>query len=100
MTFEDHFSGHADAYVQYRPRYPEELFAWLASVSRKNALAWDAGTGNGQVAVALANHFERVIATDASAGQLAQAMPHKGVEYRNEPVDRGSRSEERSVGKE
>ncbi len=90
MTFEDHFSGHADAYVQHRPRYPDELFAWLASVSREHSLAWDAGTGNGQVAVALADHFERVIATDASGEQLAQAMTHDLVEYRNEPVDRAS----------
>jgi SAM-dependent methyltransferase len=88
--YEDHFSGHADAYARHRPRYPDELFAWLASVSPSRALAWDAGTGNGQVAVALAEHFDRVVATDASSDQLAHAVRHERVEYRNEPADRGS----------
>ena len=90
MQFEDHFSSHADAYAQHRPRYPDALFAWLASVSPARALAWDAGTGNGQVAVALAAHFDRVIATDASAEQLAHAIPHERVEYRHEPAGRSS----------
>jgi len=90
MTFEDHYSGHADAYAKYRPHYPDALFAWLASVSPGRELAWDAGTGSGQVAVALANHVNRVVATDASSDQLARAAPHERVEYRNEPADRGS----------
>jgi SAM-dependent methyltransferase len=90
MTFEDHYSGHADAYARHRPRYPEELFAWLASVIPGRALAWDAGTGNGQVAVALTEHVDRVVATDASADQLAHAEAHERVEYRNEPADRVS----------
>lgn len=90
MAYEDHFSGHAGAYAQHRPRYPDALFAWLASVSPGRELAWDAGTGNGQVAVALAGHFHRVVATDASSDQLAHAVPHERVDYRNEPSDRGS----------
>jgi ubiquinone/menaquinone biosynthesis C-methylase UbiE len=92
MTYEDHFSAHANAYAQHRPRYPDELFAWLASVSPAGALAWDAGTGNGQVAVALADHFDHVVATDASSDQLAHAVRHERVEYRNETADRGSLS--------
>jgi SAM-dependent methyltransferase len=90
MTYEDHFSGHAGAYARHRPRYPDALFAWLASVSPGRALAWDAGTGNGQVAVALAGHIDHVVATDASSDQLAHAVPHERVEYRNEPADHGS----------
>jgi len=85
--FEDHYSGHADAYARYRPRYPDELFAWLASVILGRALAWDAGTGNGQVAIALTRHLDRVVATDASADQLARAEAHERVAYRNEPAD-------------
>jgi len=90
MTFQDHYSGHADAYARHRPRYPDELFAWLASVSPGRELAWDAGTGSGQAAVALAGHVDRVVATDASSDQLARAAPHERVEYRNEPTDRAS----------
>lgn len=90
MAYEDHYSGHADAYARHRPRYPDALFAWLASVVTGHALAWDVGTGNGQVAVALADHFERVVATDASASQLARAATSERVVYRNEQADRGS----------
>ncbi|MDP9194373.1 MAG: class I SAM-dependent methyltransferase [Acidobacteriota bacterium] len=90
MTYEDHFSGHAHAYARHRPRYPDELFSWLASQSPERALAWDAGTGNGQVAIAVAELFERVVATDASADQLAHAIEHPRVEYRNESADHGS----------
>ena len=45
-------------------------------------LAWDCATGNGQAARGIASYFERVIATDASAGQIAHAMPVSNVEYR------------------
>lgn len=90
MTFEDHFSGHAEAYARHRPRYPDALFAWLASLVPGRELAWDVGTGNGQVAVALADHFARVVATDASAEQLALAIAHERVTYRNAPADRVS----------
>ena len=88
--FEDHYSGHADAYARHRPRYPDALFAWLASVVPEHELAWDAGTGNGQVGIALAQHFDRVIGTDASADQLAHAAAHERVRYRHEPSDRVS----------
>ena len=90
MTFQDHYSGHADAYARHRPRYPDALFAWLASLTAGRALAWDAGTGSGQVAVALAAHFDRVLATDASADQLAHAAVHERIAYRHEPADRVS----------
>jgi len=58
------------------------LFAYLASIAPARHLAWDCGTGNGQAAVGLAQHFERVVATDASAEQIELAMLHPRVEYR------------------
>lgn len=79
--FADHFSGHASAYAVYRPRYPAALFDWLASVSPGAELAWDAGTGNGQVAHSLVTRFARVVATDPSAQQLAHAVPHPRIKY-------------------
>jgi hypothetical protein len=90
MGFQDHFSAQADAYALHRPRYPDALFAWLASLVPDARLAWDAGTGSGQVAVGLAAVAEQVVATDASAGQLARAGHHERVTYRNEPSDRVS----------
>lgn len=80
--FADHFSAAAPAYAVFRPRYPEALFLWLASICPRHLLAWDAGTGSGQAAVMLARHFRDVIATDASASQLAHAEPHPRVLYR------------------
>lgn len=80
-TFRDHFSDAAAGYAAYRPRYPAELFAWLASHSAHTDLAWDVGTGSGQAAVALAEHFTRVLATDASMAQLEQAERHPRVVY-------------------
>lgn len=85
--FEDHFSEQASAYASYRPQYPGELFAYLASVSPGHRLAWDCGTGNGQAAYALVKHFDHVIATDASADQIAQAIPHERIEFRVEPAE-------------
>lgn len=75
------FSGHAAAYASFRPRYPLALYDWLARQSPGTAFAWDAGTGNGQVAVGLATRFARVVATDPSEEQLAQAEPHPRVTY-------------------
>jgi SAM-dependent methyltransferase len=80
--FKDHFSAHAADYAKYRPRYPKELFRWLASIGPARELAWDCATGSGQAAIELAEVFERVIATDASEKQIANAEQHSRVEYR------------------
>jgi SAM-dependent methyltransferase len=80
--FSDHFSDVSGAYAEYRPRYPDALFEWLADLAPSRALAWDCATGSGQAAVALASRFERVIATDASAEQIAAATRNPRVEYR------------------
>lgn len=85
--FRDHFSAVAAGYAQSRPRYPDALFAWLATLVRRHELAWDAGTGNGQAATGLAAHFAGVIATDASAAQISRAEPHPVVTYRVGPVE-------------
>ncbi len=80
--FEDHFSRRAGTYVRYRPTYPEELYSYLASISPHRELAWDCGTGNGQAALGLADHFDRVVATDASQEQIALAHPDDRITYR------------------
>lgn len=82
MNFQDHFSKQADIYLKARPSYPEELFLYLKSISPANDLCWDCATGNGQAAVSLAPHFKKVIATDGSAKQIANAIPVQNVEYR------------------
>ena len=81
MRFNDHFSSHAAGYAKSRPTYPAALFAELAAMAPDRALAWDAGSGNGQAAVALADHFARVVASEPSAEQLAQQIIHPKVTY-------------------
>ncbi len=83
----DHFSTIAEGYARYRPTYPPELFAWLAGLPERPRVAWDVATGNGQAAVALAAHFERVEATDHSAAQIARAVAHPRVAYRVAPAE-------------
>ena len=78
----------AAEYARGRPRYPEELFTWLASRVRRRELAWDCGTGNGQAALGLAPHFQQVVATDLSAEQLRHAARHPGIHYRVAPAER------------
>ncbi len=85
--FEDYFSARAGDYARYRPHYPHELFGYLASIAPGHQLAWDCGTGNGQAARELVQHFSRVIATDASSEQVAHAIPHERIEYRVEPAE-------------
>jgi SAM-dependent methyltransferase len=82
MSFADHFSAVAARYAAYRPRYPVELVDALASLTDDTGTAWDAGCGNGQLSVALAERFRRVIATDPAQAQLDAAAPHPRVEYR------------------
>lgn len=85
--FKDHFSGHAADYRQFRPTYPMELFAFLASAALGRELAWDCGAGSGQAAVPLAEHFTKVFATDASAEQVKNAETHPKVEYAVAPAE-------------
>src|SRR5512139_937571 len=86
-TFEDHFSKQSQLYAQYRPHYPDEIYAYLASLAPGRSLAWDCGTGNGQAAIGLAKHFDRVHATDASAEQISLAYRHEKVAYCVEPAE-------------
>jgi SAM-dependent methyltransferase len=58
------------------------LFRWLGSIAPNRESAWDCATGSGQAAVELAEVFGRVVATDASEKQVANAEPHSRVEYR------------------
>jgi SAM-dependent methyltransferase len=81
-TFRDNFSKQAAEYAKFRPHYPEALFRYLADLCKQRNNAWDCGTGNGQCAIALADFFDQVIATDASQKQLDNATPHPRVQYR------------------
>lgn len=81
MSFKDHFSTQALSYAKARPTYPAALFEWLAAQCPLRERAWDAGCGNGQATLSWAAWFDHVYATDPSAAQIANALPHPGVRY-------------------
>lgn len=92
--FKDHFSDKAAAYGRYRPHYPPSLFQALARRCAAREAAWDCGCGNGQAAVALADHFARVFATDASAEQIDNAFAHPQVAYSVAPAEQSGLEDE------
>jgi SAM-dependent methyltransferase len=81
MSFKDHFSRQSAGYRRYRPGYPPELFEFVAARARDRRFALDCATGSGQAAVALARHFDTVLAVDGSTRQLASAREHERVHY-------------------
>lgn len=90
MKFKDHFSKQAREYGKFRPQYPRELFAFVAANSPNDQLALDCATGTGQAAILLAERFRKVIAIDASAAQILNALPNERVEYQVEPAEETS----------
>lgn len=79
--FADHFSRDPVAYARFRPGYPPELFAWLATLPARRSVAWDCGTGTGQAAALLTAHFDLVVGSDPSRAQLAAADRSSGARY-------------------
>lgn len=77
----DNFSSNSAQYAQFRPDYPPELYQYLCTRVKNFDCAWDCGTGNGQVALVLAERFKSVNASDLSAAQIEQALPHPRVHY-------------------
>jgi SAM-dependent methyltransferase len=82
IDFKDHFSRLAATYASFRPRYPAALFDYLAATCRQHERAWDCACGSGQATLDLAARFAAVVATDASAAQLATAPAQANVQYR------------------
>ncbi len=77
----NHFSKQSELYRQFRPTYPQALFAYLTSLTNTHQTAWDCATGNGQVAGALARNFDTVVATDVSLNQIKNAVVKPNIAY-------------------
>ena len=89
-NFKDNFSKQADIYAKYRPLYPDNLYSFLASLTKEHKLVWDCGTGNGQAAIGLAEHYEQVMATDPSEKQIKHCLAHPKVKYLVEAAENNS----------
>lgn len=77
----DLFSKQSTQYAIFRPRYPEVMYHHLYQLVTNFETAWDCGTGNGQVAAALAEKFKQVYATDISPKQLEHAIQKENIVY-------------------
>lgn len=65
-----------------QPTCPAELAAFLAASSPRRSCVLDCGCGSGQLSLLLAEHFEHVVAIDASTDEIADAIPHPLVTFR------------------
>jgi len=88
QSFHDHFSAFAARYAEFRPRYPAALFDYLPTLVPRTAAVWDCACGNGQATVDLAERFQQVVATDASAEQISSAARKPNIEYRVASAER------------
>ncbi len=77
----DLFSKQAQTYASFRPTYPDSLYQFLFSITKQFHNAWDCATGNGQVAIKLADQFEQVQATDLSSKQIEYAVRKDNIHY-------------------
>lgn len=84
------FDKQAEVYLDARPNYPAQWYSMLADRTLFHSLAWDVGTGNGQAAISVAEHYDKVIGTDVSEPQLKCAMPHTRVHYIQTPLSLSS----------
>lgn len=82
-----HFQAGGAGYAAFRPSYPPEIAEVLAERAPARRLAVDVGCGTGQLSVLLAESFERVLACDVSASQLAAATPHPRIDYAEAPAE-------------
>jgi ubiquinone/menaquinone biosynthesis C-methylase UbiE len=92
--FHDHFSNVAKRYADFRPHYPGALFDYLTTLVPRDSVVWDCAAGSGQATVDLAARFDKVIATDASAEQIASAPRLGNVEYRVALAEQSGLSDE------
>lgn len=83
----DNFSTQSDDYAKFRPVYSQKLIDFLLSLTESHKTCWDCGTGNGQLAVALSETFQKVCATDISENQLNNAAQRANIEYSKQPAE-------------
>ena len=77
----DRFSNQSDYYKKYRPEYPVEFIDEIVSLVKNRGVAWDCGTGTGQVAKIISGSFKNVFATDISDNQISKAAEGSNIKY-------------------
>ena len=77
----DNVSTQSGLYSKFRPGYPQKVYDFLLPLVPERNVAWDCGTGNGQVALKLSRYFKEVFATDLSAVQIGNAFSKDNIYY-------------------
>jgi len=75
------FNEQSARYFRDRPRYPQELYAYLSGNCGGHDIAWDCACGSGQVAVDLLPYFHKIEASDISENQISNSYPHEKIHY-------------------
>jgi ubiquinone/menaquinone biosynthesis C-methylase UbiE len=83
----DLFSGHAKDYAAFRPKYPDAFVKSVSRLVKYRGVVWDCACGSGQLSLPLADHFQLVLASDISEGQIEQARGHRGILYTVQPAE-------------
>lgn len=86
----DNFSIQAKEYARFRPQYPRILVNYLSQLCTNKHLAWDCGTGNGQIATLLSEFFLQVVGTDISLTQITNAPILPNVTYKVESAEQST----------
>ncbi|MHB9796530.1 class I SAM-dependent methyltransferase [Pseudomonas sp. MT3] len=81
MKLRNWFDQGGQAYARFRPEYPAELAAYLASLAPDRLLAVDVGCGSGQLTRQLAEHFSAVVGFDPSLDQITHTAPRENISY-------------------
>lgn len=77
----DNFSKQSELYKKFRPSYPSYFLKEIVNLTKSKDFLWDAGSGNGQVAAALAGNFKTIFATDISTKQIQNAVQKENIIY-------------------
>lgn len=81
------FNKGGKEYAKYRPVYPDDLAAYLASICVEKKAALDIGCGSGQLARLLTSYFQSVTGIDSSQDQINNANQNDGVNYICAPAE-------------
>jgi len=84
----DNFSHNPSGYAAYRPSYPDSLFQEIRNLVPSTGLAWDVGTGSGQIAMKLSGFLDHVEATDISRQQIQHAHQSPKINYSVQPAEK------------
>lgn len=81
LEIQNWFDHGGRVYKRFRPEYPSQLGAFLASCAPDNQMAVDVGCGNGQLTRALAPYFRKTLGLDPSLNQIANSTPNAKISY-------------------